>query len=69
MEACIKAKWKLKVHIDLHIGVKGFHTIMFTTLQDHSREFENGPYFLNNVSLFIRFWMPHFNPKKEKFLA
>jgi len=32
MEAWIKDKWELKVHVDLHIGVKGSLTMTFTNL-------------------------------------
>ena len=31
-----KAKWELKVHVDLSIGLKGFLMIIFTNLDDHS---------------------------------
>lgn len=37
------------MHVDLHIGVNAFLTMMFSNLDDHSREFENGPYFLSTT--------------------
>jgi len=49
MEAWSNAKWDLKVHVDLYIGVNDFITMIFTNLDDHSRAFENGPYFLSTT--------------------
>jgi len=37
--------WKLKGKLDLQLGFKGFFTIIFHSLKDNDRIFENGPYF------------------------
>jgi len=65
----IKDKWKTKVYIHLNIGAKHFIMMIFMNLEDFSRVFENGPYFLKNACLFIQFWMHCFNWDKEKILA
>jgi len=46
-------KWNPKGHIDLKLGAQGFFTMIFTSLEDKERSFENGPYFYYNVGLFM----------------
>eukprot|EP00253_Pinus_taeda_P004060 PITA_04060 len=42
---------------------------MFSNLEDKERVFEEGPYFFNNLGLFMRHWEEFYNPDKEKMLA
>ena len=62
----IQKKWKLKRHIDLKLGAKGFFTVVFTNLEDKDMFFEGGPYFFNNPGLFMRQWEECYNPEKER---
>jgi hypothetical protein len=41
--------WKMRGHYDLHVGSKGFFTIIFHNLEDHNRIFDGGPYFYNST--------------------
>jgi len=41
----IKFHWKPKVEIHLHLGSKGFFTVVFTCLEDKDSVFGGGPYF------------------------
>lgn len=50
----IQQRWKPKGHIDIKLGAKGFFTVIFSNLEDKERIFEGGPYFMNNVGLFMR---------------
>jgi hypothetical protein len=59
--------WKSRGHYDLHLGSKGFFTIIFHNLEDQNRVFEGGPYFFNSAGLFLRFWTEKFSPEKEDF--
>lgn len=52
----IQQRWKPKGHIDLNLGAKGFFTVIFANLKDKERNFVGGPYFMNNVGLFMRHW-------------
>jgi hypothetical protein len=63
----IAVKWKPKAHFDLHLGSKGFFTIIFTWLDDRDKIMEGGPYFFNSVGLYLRNWTERFNPDKEDF--
>ena len=65
----IQQGWKPKGHIDLKLGVKGFFTVIFENLEDKERTFEEGPYFMNNVDLFMRHWEERYNSDNEKMLA
>lgn len=65
----IQLRWKPKGHIDLKLGAKGFFTVIFANLEDKERIFEEGPYFMNNVGIFMRHWEDRYNPDAEKLLA
>eukprot|EP00253_Pinus_taeda_P002372 PITA_02372 len=64
----IDQRWKPRGHIDLKLGAKGFFTAIFTNLEDRNRIFEEGPYFMNNAGLFMKYWEERYNPEKEKLL-
>eukprot|EP00253_Pinus_taeda_P010874 PITA_10874 len=54
--------------VDLKLGAQGFFMAIFSNLEDKNRIFEEGPYFLNNAGLFMKFWEERYNPEKEKML-
>lgn len=45
LQTWIKYHWKPKGSIYLHLGSKGFFTIVFSNIEDKDRIFEGGPYF------------------------
>jgi len=61
----IAVKWKLKGDVTLHLGPKGFFTAIFFCLEDKYKILGAGPYFFNSASLYLREWIPRFNPDKE----
>lgn len=61
----IAAKWKLKGHITLQLGPKGFFMAIFNYLEDRNRVLDGGPYFFNAAGLYLRDWVERFNPDKE----
>lgn len=65
----IQQRWQPKGHTDLKLGAKSFFTVIFSNMEDKERIFEDGPYFFNNVGLFIRHWDECYNPDQEKLLA
>jgi len=54
LQAWIKYHWKPKGGIDLHLGSKGFFTMVFTNIEDKDRVFEGGPYFYVAAGLYMR---------------
>lgn len=63
----IRQQWKPKGDVQLHLGAKGFFTVVFSNLEDKDRVFEGGPYFLASAGLYMRPWKPNFVPEKESF--
>jgi len=61
----IEAKWKPKGDVTLQLGPKGFFTTIFLCLEDKYRILGGGPYFFNSAGLYLREWIPKFNPDKE----
>eukprot|EP00253_Pinus_taeda_P036581 PITA_36581 len=61
----IDQRWKPRGQVDLKLGAQGFFTAIFSNLEDKNRIFEEGPYFLNNAGLFMKFWEERYNPEKE----
>ena len=53
----------------MKLGARGFFIVIFTSLEDKERVFENRPYFFNNGGLFTWHWEECYNPDQEKFLA
>lgn len=56
----IRNNWKPKGEINLHLGSKGFFTVVFTNLEDKDRVFQGGPYFDAAVGLCMRPWIMNF---------
>lgn len=63
----IKQHWRPKGDINLHLGAKGFFTVVFTNLEDKDRVFDGGPYFFAYAGLYMRPWKPNFVPEQETF--
>ncbi len=58
--AWIKNYWKPKGEINLHLGSKGFFTVVFTNLEDKDKVFERGPYFYVVAGLYMQPWVMTF---------
>eukprot|EP00253_Pinus_taeda_P025496 PITA_25496 len=69
LQTWIKYNWKPKGSIDLHLGSKGFFTMVFTNIEDKDRVFEGGPYFYAVAGLYMRLWMMNFVPERETFTS
>jgi len=63
----IKQHWKPRGDVKLHLGAKGFFTVVFTNLEDKDRIFDGGPYFMASAGLYMRPWKANFAPEKESF--
>ena len=49
----------------MHLGAKGFFTVVFNCLEDRNRILDQGPYFFNSAGLYLKGWVERFNPDKE----
>lgn len=67
LQTWIKYHWKPKGSIDLHLGSKGFFTVVFSTIEDKDRIFKGGPYFFAARGLYLRPWKMNFVPERETF--
>lgn len=56
----IKYNWKPKGELNIHLGSKGFFTVVFTNMEDRDRIFEGGPYFYASAALYMRPWTMNF---------
>lgn len=65
LQGWIAAKWKLKGHITLQLGPKGFFMAVFNYIEDRNRVINGSPYFFNAAGLYLRDWIERFNPDKE----
>lgn len=52
----IRQHWKPRGDVKLHLGAKGFFTVVFSNLEDKDRIFEGGPYFFASAGLYMRPW-------------
>ena len=53
MRSWIKYHWKPNGEVELHLGSKGFFTVVFINLEDRDRVFEGGPYFHASTRLYM----------------
>lgn len=67
--AWITNHWKPKGDIDLHLGSKGFLTIVFTNIEDKDKVFEGGPYFYATTGPYMRPWKMNFVLEHETFTS
>lgn len=65
----IRNYWKPKGEITLHIGSKGFFTVVFTNLEDKDKVFEGGPYFYAVARLYMRPLVTNCVPERETFTS
>ena len=69
LQAWIKNHWKPKGDIDLHLGSKGFFTVVFNNIEDKDWVFEGGPCFYAATGLYMRPWIMDFVPERETFTS
>lgn len=65
----IQLKWNPRGHIDLKLGAWGFFIMIFTSLKDKEKIFENRPYFYYNVGLLMHNCGECYNPYPKKFMV
>jgi hypothetical protein len=63
----IKYHWNPSGEVELHLGSKGFFTVVFMNLEDRDKIFEGGTYFHASTGLYICPWKENFSPEKETF--
>ena len=58
-----------KGSIDLHLGSKGFFTVVFSNIEDKDRVFEGGTYFFAATGLYMQPWIMNFVLEHETFTS
>ena len=53
----------------MHLGSKGFFTIIFFNQEDKDRVLERGPYFYFSASLYLEPWKERFNLETEDMMV
>ena len=64
----IQGTWKNKGHYELHLGAKGFFTIIFFNQEDRDRVLEGGGYLFFS-RLYLRPWKERFNPETKDLMV
>lgn len=57
--------WMLEGEMEIHLLENNYFMVTFDCLDDQNRVFEGGPYFYNQVGLFIKPWHVGFNLVEE----
>lgn len=61
----IKQQWKPKGDVRLHLGAKGFITVVFSNLEDKDQIFDGGLYFFASAGLYMQPWKPNFSLNRK----
>ena len=69
LQPWIKYHWKPKESIELHLGSKGFFTVVFRNIEDKYRVFEGEQYFYVVAGLYMHSWMMNFVLERETFTS
>jgi hypothetical protein len=51
--------------VELHLGSKGFFTVVFMNLEDRDKVFEGASYFHASAGLYMRPWKENFSPRER----
>ena len=57
--------WNLEGDMEILLAANNYFMVIFSSLSDRNKAFEGGPYFFNQVGLFIKPWNMGFNLAKE----
>lgn len=57
--------WNPKGEIEVMLATNNYFLVVFLSITDRNKEFEGGPYFYNQLVLFIISWHVSFNPMEE----
>ncbi|XP_057817558.2 uncharacterized protein LOC131030678 [Cryptomeria japonica] len=57
--------WEPEGEMEVTLLVNNFFMVTFLCMADRNRVFESGPYFYNQVGLFVKPWHAGFNPSEE----
>lgn len=65
MENWAQRVWDLEGEMEVMLLANNFSMVTFNCMADHNRVFEGGPYFYNQVGLFVKPWHAGFNSSEE----
>ncbi|XP_057831869.1 uncharacterized protein LOC131042571 [Cryptomeria japonica] len=65
LESWARRTWSPEGEMDVLLAANGYFQVVFSCMSDRNKVFEGGPYFYNQVGLFIKPWHVGFNPTEE----
>lgn len=65
LESWMRSTWQVEGDFDILVAGNGFFLVDFSCISDRNRVFEGGPYFFNQVGLFIKPWHGGFNAAED----
>ncbi|XP_057871389.2 uncharacterized protein LOC131077832 [Cryptomeria japonica] len=65
LESWARRVWKPEGDMEILLAANNYFLVIFSSIADRNRAFEGGPYFFNQVGLFIKPWHMGFNSAEE----
>ncbi|XP_059076363.1 uncharacterized protein LOC131875739 [Cryptomeria japonica] len=65
LESWARRVWNPEGDMEIILAANNYFLVIFSNLMDRNRAFEGGPYFFNQVGLFIKPWHMGFNSAEE----
>lgn len=65
LESWAQRTWLLEGEMEIRLLANNYFMVSFDCMADQNRIFEGGPYFYNQVGLFMKPWHAGFNPTEE----
>lgn len=65
LESWARQTWNLEGEMEVMLAANNYFTVALNCLADQNKAFEGGPYFYNQVGLFIKPWRVGFNLAEE----
>ena len=65
LENWARRVWDPEGEMEITFLANNFFMVTFNCMADHNRVFKGGPYFYNQVGLFVKPWHAGFNPSEE----
>ncbi|XP_059065981.1 uncharacterized protein LOC131857427 [Cryptomeria japonica] len=65
LESWARRVWNPEGDLEILLAANNYFLVIFSSMSDRNRAFEGGPYFFNQVGLFIKPWHMGFNSAEE----
>ena len=65
LDSWVRRVWNPEGNMEIVLAANNYFLVIFSCMSDRNRAFEGGPYFFNQVGLFIKPWHMGFNSAEE----